>query len=429
MTNFYNLHLHTNLGSPYDALGTPKEWVDAAVGMGIDTMAVTEHGNMNSLAEFVLSSQEQNKNGVRFKPIYGVEFYVIKSLQEWQHDKELHESFSKSKKKGNNPVPLARLRHTSHLVVWAKNPTGLRNLFHLVSLSHKEPYFYRKPRIDLKLLMEHSDGLAGSNACMGGVLGSLVRRLSDQGANEYDIFGEVNKLNSFFLRVFGDGNWFNEIQWNGFEDQHRLNSYVLKSAKDLGIPVITTVDSHYIHPKYWKHREFYYAMKYLRGEEEEKITIPDDFESTKMDLSLKTFDRVLESFHFYSKGRTFYDDYNIVQTIENTGLVVDAVEAFFPDQSPKMPNFIMEQYSKEPIEEIRDICFDELASRGLDSAPYRDRVETELNVIETRGFGRYFLVMKEIVNKAKSSWLTGPGRGSAAGSLVSYLLGITQVDR
>ena len=426
MKPFIPLHTHTNLGSPYDALGSPKEWVDAAILKGIDTMAVTEHGNMNSLAELVLTSQEHEKAGRPFKPIYGVEFYVIKSLDAWVKDKEIHEQHVASKKKTDNPVSLASMRATSHLVVWAKNETGLKNLYHLVSLSHKAPYFYRKPRIDLPLLFSHKEGLMGCNACMGGILGNIVRSMSDLGKNNLEIESALDKTNSYMRSIFGLG-WYNEVQWNGFPDQHRLNLFVLASAKRLGIPVITTIDSHYIEPKLWKHREFYYAMKYLRGEEEEKMEIPVSQSDVKMDLSLKTMDEAWASFVQYSQGYD-YSAYDIKETMERTVEVADQVEKFYPDQSPKMPNFIMAQYSNEPIEEIRNMCFAELGAKGLNSEQYKDRLNTELNVIKTRGFGRYFLVMKEIVSKAKSAWLTGPGRGSASGSLVSYLLGITQVD-
>lgn len=426
MNRFYNLHLHTNPGSPYDALGAPKEWVEAAIAKGIDAMAVTEHGNMNSLAEFVLTVQEKEKAGIPFKPIYGVEFYVIKSIDKWLEMKAQHEAFTSSKKKGVNPIPIADIRATSHLVVWAKNAVGLRNLYHMVSMSHRPPYFYRKPRIDLKMLTEHSEGLMACNACMGGVLGSVVRRMSDMGKDEFSIRRSVDELNSWFKDLFGDG-WYNEVQWNGFQDQHRLNKYVLSSASRLQIPVITTVDSHYISPALWKHREFYYAMKYLRGEEEEKMDLPESFEATQMDLSLKDFDGAWSDYKRFS-ANAGYDDAEILQTLERTQEVVEKIEKFYPDQSPKMPNFIMEQYSEDPIEEIRKICSSELSKRVLDNDVYRNRLSTELNVIKTRGFGRYFLTMREIVGKASAHWATGAARGSAAGSLVSYLLDITQVD-
>ena len=425
MSEFINLHQHSNLGSPYDALGTPKEWVDAAVLKNASAMALTEHGNMNSLAEFVLAVQDQNKTSP-FKPIYGVEFYVVKNVDSWLKDKEVHDQHVAKKKKIESPVSLASIRATSHLVVWAKNEIGLRNLYHLVSLSHKAPYFYRKPRIDLAMLIEHREGLMGCNACMGGVLGNLVRSMSDTGKNRFEIEKDIDKTNGYMRQIFGDG-WYNEVQWNGFPDQHRLNFFVLDSAKRLGIPVISTVDSHYIDPKLWKHREFYYAMRYLRGDEEEKMVLPVNFADVKMDLSLKDMKGVWDSFVLFSEGYD-YSNYDIRATMERTQEVADKVEHFYPDQSPKMPNFIMEKYTREPIEEIRDACLSELKAKNLDSAEYQARLDLELNVIKTRGFGRYFLTMKEVVYQAKSHWLTGPGRGSASGSLVSYLLGITQVD-
>lgn len=423
---FYNLHSHTNLGSPYDALGTPEEWVDATIEAGFDAMAITEHGNMNSLAEYVLTVQDRDKKGKKIKPIYGVEFYVIKDVEEWQKEEDIYRTWNK--KKGPSPVSYKSLKKTSHLVVWAKNREGLNNLFELVSISHKEPYFYKRPRIDLKLLSSHSSGLIASTACVGGVLGSLYRKLTDQGKTRFEIERSIDHLNEYFKGIFKNGNWYNEIQWNAFPDQHKINFAVLESAKRLGIPVITTTDAHYIKQEYWLHRELYFSMKYMRGDEdEEPKEIAKSIDELGMDLSLKTPDEMLAAIKKYSIGYD-YSRYNIQETMENTANIVDAIEPIYPEQKVRMPSFIMDKYTLSPKEEIKRECFLRLKDLGKDNDLYSNRLLEEIDIIDERGFSQYFLTMKEITDTANANFRTGLARGSAAGSLVSFLLGITQID-
>jgi DNA polymerase III subunit alpha len=428
MRDFVNLHLHTNIGSPYDALGTPKEWVQAASDLGMDSFAITEHGNMNSLAEYVLSVQEINKTK-KFKPIYGVEFFFIKDIKEFVLNRSKIED--KNTPEEEKIILRKDIRRKYHLVVWAMNPVGLKNLYQLVSASYKEPYFYYKPRIDFNLLKKYSEGLAGSSACMSGVIGGLYSHLVENlFAAPQDIIGSVDKANKIFKSIFR-GNWYNEVQWNAYPRQHAQNKVVIDSALRCGIPLISTADSHFIRKEDWKSREFYFAMKFLRGEDndEKDYGFSDDVNELMMDLSLKNGDGMWAAYKEYSSkvGMT-YDDAIIEESISNTRHVANTLEEFYPDQTTKMPNFIMDQYKDDPITTIKNLCTEALVKFGKDDEQYHSRLQMELNLIEHRKFARYFLTMREIVQEADAVMQVGPARGSASGSLVSYLLGITQVD-
>lgn len=429
MLDFVNLHCHTNIGSPYDALGTPKEWVSAAMLLGMDSMAITEHGNMNSLADFVLAVQAINKEGGSFKPIYGVEFYFIKDVNDRIEAKRALDNDKLTDKEivANRKT----LKRRYHLVVWATNPVGLKNLYRLVSESHKEPYFYYKPCIDFNLLKKYSEGLAGSSACVYGPIGGLYTyQVLSCGMKEQDAFVNINNVNKYFKSVF-NGNWFNEIQWNALPQQTVQNLIVIQSARMNNIPLISTVDSHFIKKQDWKSREFYFAMKYMRGNEDEEreYEFPETSDVLLHDLSLKNGDLVWASYKNYSqKMNQTYDDGLVRESITNTRSVQEMIEPFYPDQSIRMPSFIMEQYKNEPIEEIRNICYTKMKELGRHEKIYIDRLEHELKLIQHRGFEKYFLTMREIVSEARKIMGLGVARGSAAGALTSYLLEITQVD-
>ncbi len=429
MLDFVNLHLHTNVGSPYDALGTPKEWVNAAIELGMDSMAITEHGNMNSLAEFVLTVQDINKDGYKFHPIYGVEFYFIKDVGEFLAAKHSLENDTLSE--GQIKECRSSLKRRYHLVVWALNEVGLKNLYRLVSESHKEPYFYYKPRVDFNLLKKYADGLGASSACVYSPIGGLyTHQTTVLGIDEQIAFESVNNVNKYFKSIF-KGNWYNEIQWNALPQQHTQNHIVIKSALLNDIPIISTVDSHFIKQSDWKSREFYYAMRFMRSsdEDEKEYMFPETATELKHDLSFKNGDLVWASYKNYSnKMGAQYDDGLVRESITNTRGIERLIKQFYPNQEIRMPSFIMEQYTKEPIEEIRDICIKRLDVVGKNEPKYIARLDHELGLIKHRGFEKYFLTMTQIVSETKKIMFSGPARGSAGGSLVAYLLEITQID-
>lgn len=432
---FVGLHAHSTAGSPFDAIGYPQQHMDFAYENGMDALALTDHGNCNGLAYQVLHAKSMEKEGKQFKPIYGCEAYFIPSIQEWEILNEEAKKDKKLKKeKANtgfvveNEVSSKKLKdglnRRSHLVLLAQNQTGLNNIFSLVSESYKPGNFYRFPRMDLELLRKYSDGVIASSACLGGIYATDYWKNRDEGDEQ--VLQAMRTTTENMLGVFGD-RWHGELQWWNNPDQHRLNKFVIQMHKEYGIPLISTCDSHFYNPKVWKDRELYKrlhpGMATFHGE------MPESLEQVPHELYPKNGDQMWESYKNYSlqAGET-YDDDLIRESIERTYHIAhERIEKFYPDNTVRLPSFVIPEGMDE------DTALSVLSSNGLQSqtkhtTEYLERLEHELAVIKERGFSRYFLTMKAIADKATSTQLTGPSRGSAGGSLVAYALGITQVD-
>tara|TARA_Y100000310_G_scaffold70601_1_gene66298 strand:- start:2196 stop:5003 length:2808 start_codon:yes stop_codon:yes gene_type:complete len=232
--------------------------------------------------------------------------------------------------------------------------------------------------------------------------------------------------------IFGD-RWYAEIQWNNVPEQHALNQYIIKTAKEFDLKLITTADSHYPSPTAWRDRELYTRLGWLgKGGLPEYMSseLPIDVEEVGYELYPKNGDQIWESYKKYSgEADIEYDDELVRQSIEETyRIAFDRIEDFLPDNTVRLPSFVVPA-GYTATQALVNYALEGLRSRGLhENQEYVTRLKRELDVIDDRGFSKYFLTMKAIVDTATSMMLTGPGRGSAAGSLVAYVLGITQVD-
>jgi len=449
------LHTHTGLGSPYDGLGYPDEFVKFVSEKGMNTMAITEHGNMNSLGEFVSALKSHSKDDGGMKGIYGVEAYYIPSIDEWQKNYDLFEQLKKDKKikRGTKKINMdtdditegsyvdiacwvskddsvdiddivMKIKERYHILLLAMDEEGLKNLYTLVSKSHMvedKRYFYKFPRIDKDLLMRHNKGIIGSSACMGGVLGGVYWNYKDVVP---DIQNKIDDTNREFQSIFGD-RWYNEIQFNKIKGQKEINDHVIKSAHKLNIPIIATVDSHFTDKNLWQARWLYNKMRFMRGSSVQEIEIPQDIDELTCQLYMKDGDEVFESYKEYSSE---IPEELVERAIQETVKLSDRIDTFYPDNSVRLPNFILPE-GVDPDDELRRLGLEGLRQKGFINDPdYNERLEHELDVIIYRGFSRYFLAMKVIVGKAKETMLNGVSRGSAGGSLLSYCLGITDID-
>jgi DNA polymerase-3 subunit alpha len=233
--------------------------------------------------------------------------------------------------------------------------------------------------------------------------------------------------------IFGD-RWYGEIQWNNIKEQHELNQYVIQVAKEFGVGLVTTADSHYPNPDAWKDRELYKRLGWLgKGRPswaEEESQLPEGVEEIGYELYPKNGDQMWESYKQYSDEQGFeYDDDLVLQSIEETHRIAfDRIESFMPDNTVRLPEFVVPA-GFTATQALVNFALEGLKDKALHTnKEYTDRLKRELNVIDDRGFSKYFLTMKSIVDVATDMMLTGPGRGSAAGSLVAYALNITQVD-
>lgn len=449
---FVGLHAHSVAGSPFDALGYPQEHMDFAYDNGMRALALTDHGNMNGLPHQVMHAKKMQEAGKDFKPIFGVEAYFISSLDDWhqeyeaaKEDKKRRRTLSKdvtattvededaSKKKVRN-----LLNRRRHLILLAQDQKGLNNLFSLISESFSSGNYYRYPRVDYALLEKYSEGVIAASACLGGVYAGCLwenSTYSDEGKrlghDEEAVLDAMRTVTQKMVGVFGD-RWYGELQWNNVAEQHILNKCIIKMHEEFGIPLISTSDSHYPNPDAWKDRELYKRLGWLGKSRPGYMSseLPEGVEEVGYELYPRNGDQMWEAYKKYSEEcATEYNDDTVLLSITNTHEIAhDRIESFLPDDEVRLPDFVVPAGETEESA-LNKFCFEGLRSKDLQgSEEYTSRLRMELDVISDRGFCKYFLTMNQICKKANELMLTGPGRGSAAGSLVAYVLDITQVD-
>jgi len=443
---FVGLHAHSVAGSIFDAIGYPDEHMDFCYENGGEALALTDHGNMNGFSHQFLHWQKMKSEGKEFKPIYGVEAYFLPSIEEWREEYEEAKKDVKVARglaKGNavgasiededaSKKAMSNLiRRRRHLILLAQNQTGLNNLFKLVSESYKEENFYRYPRVDYDMLDRHSEGVIAASACLGGPYAGNYWANREQGPDA--VREAMRETTRRFVEVFGD-RWYGELQWNQIPEQHELNQFIIEMHREFGIPLISTADSHYPNREAWKDRELYKRLGWLgKGTPawaEDNTELPAGVEEIGYELFPKNGNQMWHSYKEYSKiAEQEYDDDLVMKSITETHhIAFNRIEDFTPNTAVKLPDFVVPAGFTD-AEALVNYALEGLRHRGLhENEEYTTRLQMELDVIEDRGFSKYFLTMKAIADKANEVQLTGPGRGSAAGSLTAYVLGITQID-
>jgi len=437
---FVNLHTHDGIGSPFDGFGQPSQHLEFAYENGMDMFATTNHGNMNSLVYYIEHAKKMKKEGRDIRPIFGCEMYFLPSHKKWRKMyadwKETQKKVKKEEiglvvededrqKKQRNPL---NLRH--HLVVIAQNQVGLNNLFKLISDSYHPDNFYRYPRVDFDMLAKHNEGLIVSSACMSGPLAGDYYANREKGDDH--VLDAMRHTVAQFVDIFGD-RFYGELQWNNIPEQHDINSYVIQVCTEMGVELISTADSHYPRPEMWKDREMYKRIGWAGKAPawaKDANTLPANTDEIGYELYPKNGDEMWDSYKYYSaKRKVEYDDHIVRASIERTHYIAsELIEDFQPDTTVRLPDFVVPE-GKTAIQALTEDCIRGLKEKNLHrNKEYVDRLRYELDVIKERDFAKYFLTMKAISDKAWETQLCGTARGSAAGALMSYVLGITQVD-
>ena len=212
---FVGLHAHSTF-SVFDGFGYPGEHIDFAYENGMDSLALTDHGHMNGFAHQVSHAKKMNKEGKVFKPIFGVEAYFIPSISEWLRVKSEYDEDKEAMDDDSVDGYKNAIKHYRHMVLLAQNPVGLKNIFKMVSLSHRPPNFYRRPRIDYDMLRQYSEGVVATSACMGGIYGGDYWQHRHDG--DEAVYAAAKKTTEEMLSIFGD-RWYGELQWNNLPDQ------------------------------------------------------------------------------------------------------------------------------------------------------------------------------------------------------------------
>ncbi len=377
-SNFVHLHVHSHY-SLLDGLAKIDELLDRAKELGMEALALTDHGVLYGAIEFY---EKAKKKGI--KPIIGCEMYLAPNGRHLKRAK------------------IDDARH--HLILLAKSETGYKNLMKLVTSAHLEGFYY-KPRIDKDILREHSEGLIGLSACIEGEIPAAV--LSGK-------IDEAEKLAWEYEDIFGKGNFFLEIQHHPrYPNQQTANNGVIEVSKRTGIGLVATTDMHYVRPEDAPIQDILLCVQTNRKVSEQNRMNLMDF-----DLYMKSPEEM---------GKIFS---HIPEALENTGRIADMCNLEIELGKTKLPHYeVPEKYTPESY--LRELCEKGLEKRFGKNPPkeYRQRMEFELSVIEKTGFASYFLIVQDFVNWAKLQGIVvGPGRGSAAGSFVSYILGITNID-
>lgn len=436
---FTNFHNHDTF-SIFDGIGYPEEHIDFAYKNGLDGIAFTNHGNMNSFSYAFIKDKKMKEEGKDFKVMYGVESYVHPDINVWREeykkykDKTKHpeddtsglvvEDESETKKGIQN-----ELKNRSHLVMVAQNQVGLKNLFKLVSESYKDDNFYRFPRMDFEMMKKYNEGIIVSSACLGGILSNDYWRNKDNG--DKAVLSAMSKTVTKMMEIYGD-RFYGELQWSMIPEQHIVNQFIIQLSKQHGFDLITTCDAHYPSPDLWKDREIYKMLGWLNKNKDAMSlsNIPSSLENMDYQLYPKNGDELFEYYKKTSSKLGFsYNDQIVADSIERTSdIAKNRIEKYTLETGIKLPSFVLSEGELEK-DVLDKFSLEGLTKLKLDKDPtYVSRMKEELSVIGERGFCKYFLTMKMISDKISADQIVNPGRGSGAGSLISYLLGITQLD-
>jgi len=374
---FIHLHLHTQYSLLDGACRIP-EILSIAKSFKMDSLAITDHGNMFGAIEFYLEAQ---KAGI--KPIIGCEVYVAPK--------------SRLDKSTSGIEDIA-----NHLILLARDEEGYRNLMKLVSIGYLEGFYYR-PRIDKEVLSQYAKGLIGSSACLKGEPAALLLQKR---------FNDALKAADNYQNILGKGNYFLEIQANSIPEQKIANEGLIKISKELDIPLVATNDVHY-------------PTKDKAAAHEALLCIQT--QTTLDDPKHMRFQT--DEFYFSSPAemKKIFSDYpqaikNTVEIAQRCNLELDFSKMHLPKYSPP--------HGKDKEEFLLELCEKGLLEKELKNDPdAQKRLDHELKIIKDMGFISYFLIVWDFIAYAKSQGVpVGPGRGSAAGSLVSFLLGITDLN-
>lgn len=371
---FIHLHVHTEY-SLLDGVGKIDEYLERAKELGMSALAITDHGNMFGVVEFY---KKALKKGI--KPIIGIEAYISEGKA--------------SERSGDN----------YHLILLAKNIEGYKNLLKLSSYAYINGFYY-KPRIDKEILKKHSEGLIALSACMKGEVPYALLKGEDE---------KAKKLLEEYLEIFSKDDFYIELQDNGVEGQVELNQKLYNLAKEYGLKAVVTNDVHYVHQGDDILQDIVVCIQTgskLDDEKRMKIDTPEIF--------LKSREQMLYKFEGYEDA------------IENTMEIASKCNVQLEFGVFKFPHYEIPENEKSIASYLETLVYEGAKKRFGEklNEEQKKRIEYELNVINNMGYAAYFVVVWDFIDYAKRSRIpVGPGRGSAAGSMVAYLLGITELD-
>lgn len=377
--NFVNLHTHCEF-SLLDGYGHPEQYAKRAKELGQSAIAITDHGNISGHFRWYNACLAEG-----IKPILGCEFYIVDDVEDMMSKK---------------------VREYNHITILASNLEGYRNLLKLVSFSYEEGFYY-KPKIDWKILARHSKGLIATSSCPSGKIANMVKH----NIAYSEIVKEVQRQTA----VFEPGCFFIELApWN-YAEGKEIAKGIYTLARDQELPMILTMDCHY---PLKEHAEIQEVM--LCVQMNDRMNNPKRWKFDQNDFYLKSGQQMKEDWEKLYPNLPFRQE-----MIDNTQKIADMIDFKFPLAKPVEFPFVGD---KKVL--LKAMAKKGLQEKGFDKNQiYIDRMETEYELILKKNYVDYFLVISDLINWAKKKGIfVGPGRGSAAGSLICYLVGITEID-
>ena len=374
---FTHLHSHTEF-SLLDSSNKVKEYVKRVKELGMDAAAITDHGVMYGAIDFYKAAKAEG-----IKPIIGCEVYVAPGSR-FEREKSVSDD------------------RYFHLVLLAENNTGYSNLCKLVSRGFTEGYYY-KPRVDEELLREYHEGIIALSACLAGELPrAILRGMNDQAKDV------IRK----YKDIFGENNYFLELQDHGIAQQSTVNAALIGLSKEMGVGLVATNDVHYTYKEDYEAHDLLLCIQTQRSVKDE-----DRMRYEGQEYYIKSPEEMMQLFKY------------VPEAIENTQKIADRCDVTIEFGNTKLPHFEVPQ-GFTSLTYLKSLCDKGMAERYPDDdGSIRKRLEYELSVIERMGYVDYFLIVWDFINYARSKDIpVGPGRGSAAGSVVSYCLHITNID-
>ena len=375
--NFVHLHVHTEY-SLLDGSNKIKEYVARVKELGMNSAAITDHGVMYGVIDFYREARAQG-----IKPILGCEVYVAPGSR-----------FDKEAGSGDDRY--------HHLVLLAENNKGYQNLMKIVSIGFTEGFYY-KPRVDKEILRKYHEGIIATSACLAGEVQRNVLR---------GMYEEACKSAGEYEEIFGKGNFFLELQDHGLPEQKQVNQALLRMSRELHIELVATNDIHYTYAEDVKPHDILLCLQTGK-----RLSDEDRMRYEGGQYFVKSPEEMAQLFPY------------ALQALENTQKIADRCNVEIEFGVTKLPKYdVPDGYTS--WEYLNKLCWDGFAKRyPEDDGHLRDQLTYELSIIQKMGYVDYFLIVWDFIKYSRDHGIAvGPGRGSAAGSLVSYTLGITNID-
>lgn len=399
MSKFSHLHVHSKF-SILDGASDISQMFKKAVSNGMPGLGLTDHGNMFGAFKFVAEADKYNVKGKPpvIKPVVGCEFYLVEDRHKKQFTRDLKD-----------------VRY--HQLLLAKNALGYHNLVKLCSLGYIDGLYGKYPRIDKELIVKYHEGLIATTCCLAAEVPRAIINKSEE---------EAEKIFRWWLDIFGE-DYYVELQRHGIPEQDKANEVLVRFARKYGVKIIATNDSHYVEQEFYDAHDILLCVN--TAELRSTPTIKD-YNDEDVSVKGKRFAFYNDQFFFKTTEQMSQTFADLPEAIDNTNDIIDKVELLNLKKDIMLPHFALPDGRSDQFEYLYEKTFEGARNKyGNITTEIKERLHFELDTIKKMGFTGYFLIVADFISAGRELGVfVGPGRGSAAGSVVAYCIGITNID-